>query len=72
MTLLVRQLQPTETGLPIQIYCFSKIQEWGAFETIQSDIFDHILAIISDFELHVFQNPSGEDFRLRTLRDAAF
>jgi len=62
MTMLVRQLQPGESGLPLEIYVFSKIQDWKPFEDIQSDIFDHILASIPEFELSVFQNPSGSDF----------
>lgn len=63
MTFLVRQLQPAESGIPIEIYAFSKEQEWVVYEDIQSDIFDHILASIPEFELTVFQNPSGVDFR---------
>lgn len=63
MTLLVRQLQPTATGIPIEIYAFSKVQAWAEFEDIQSDIFDHVLAVIPQFELQVFQNPSGADFK---------
>lgn len=63
MTFLVRQLQPGESGIPIEIYVFSKVQEWGKYEDIQSDIFDHLLATIPEFELQVFQNPSGADFR---------
>ncbi|MCG8412515.1 MAG: mechanosensitive ion channel family protein [Bacteroidales bacterium] len=62
-TLLVRHLQPTENGLPIQIYAFSRKQEWAAYEQIQADIFDHIFAILSEFELRVFQNPTGDDFK---------
>ncbi|MBN2651768.1 MAG: mechanosensitive ion channel [Spirochaetales bacterium] len=62
MTLLVRQLEPTERGLPIQIYCFSKVQAWADYENIQGDIFDHILSIASEFDLRIFQNPSGSDF----------
>lgn len=62
MTLLVRQLAPTEEGLPIEIYCFSKDKAWANYENIQSDIFDHILAILDEFELKVFQNPTGNDF----------
>jgi len=64
MTFLVRQLQPGESGIPIEIYVFSKVQEWASYEDIQSDIFDHILAAIPEFGLQVFQNPSGADFRL--------
>jgi len=63
MTLLVRQLAPTDSGIPIEIYGFSKIKSFAEFEHVQSDIFDHILAIIPEFELRVFQNPSGSDFR---------
>jgi miniconductance mechanosensitive channel len=62
MTFLVRQLAPTENGLPIEIYVFSKIQAWGEYENIQANIFDHILAVIPEFDLQLFQNPSGRDF----------
>lgn len=62
MTLLVRHMQPGETGLPIQIYAFSNDTNWGNYEAIQADIFDHLLAVLSEFELEVFQNPSGKDF----------
>ncbi len=62
-TLLIRHLQPTEKGLPIQIYCFSKDQDWVKFEQVQADIFDHILAVVPEFELNVFQNPTGSDFK---------
>jgi miniconductance mechanosensitive channel len=60
---LVRHLQPTERGLPIQIYVFSKEYSWGLYEQVQADIFDHILAVVTEFDLRVFQNPSGDDFR---------
>jgi miniconductance mechanosensitive channel len=68
MTFLIRHLQPTPTGLPIEIYVFSNDQEWANYENIQADIFDHILAVVPEFELRVFQNPSGSDFR-RVLGD---
>lgn len=58
MTLMVRQLQPTSTGIPVEVYCFSAIQEWVSYEKVQSDIFDHILAIIPHFNLKVFQYPT--------------
>jgi len=64
MTFLIRQLQPTEKGLPIEIYVFSKIQEWAQYEDLQSDIFDHVLAVIPDFDLRVYQNPTGDDFQM--------
>jgi miniconductance mechanosensitive channel len=63
MTLLVRQREPTPDGLPIQIYCFTATTAWAEYEGIQSDIFDHILAIIPEFDLRVFQHPSGQDLR---------
>lgn len=61
MTFLVRQLNPSEKGLPIEIYVFSKDQEWANYESIQADIFDHIFAVIPEFELKVFQEPTGAD-----------
>jgi len=63
MTLLVRQRQPTPDGLPIQIYCFTATTKWADYEDIQSDIFDHILALVPEFGLRVFQHPSGVDVR---------
>lgn len=63
LSLMVRQLQPTETGLPLEIYAFSKEQDWERFEEIQSDIFDHVLAGITFFDLKLFQGPSGNDFQ---------
>jgi len=63
MTFLVRHLQPTEKGLPVEIYVFSKDQAWSNYEGIQADIFDHILAVLPEFDLHVFQNPTGSDFQ---------
>ena len=63
MTFIVRQLETSEKGIPMEIYIFSKIQSWVEYEAIQSDIFDHILAAIPEFELRVFQEPTGADFR---------
>lgn len=62
-TMMVRQLQPTEMGIPLEIYCFSNDIEWLNYEKIQSDVMDHLLASIKEFELEIFQNPSGTDFR---------
>jgi miniconductance mechanosensitive channel len=61
-TLIVRQLAPGPTGLPIEIYCFSNDQAWDRYESIQADIFDHILAIVPEFGLRIFQAPAGTDF----------
>jgi len=63
LTFLVRQLDPGPNGLPIEIYVFSSDQVWANYEAIQADIFDHILAVIPEFELKVFQNPTGADFQ---------
>lgn len=63
MTFLVRHLQPTDKGLPVEIYVFSRDQAWANYEAIQADIFDHILAILPEFDLRVFQNPTGSDFQ---------
>ncbi len=63
MTCMVRQLKPGENGLPIEIYAFSCDQRWVEYEGIQGDIFDHILAVMPEFGLRVFQNPTGADFR---------
>jgi miniconductance mechanosensitive channel len=61
MTLIVRQLQPGPTGLPIEIYCFSNDINWLNYEGIQSDIFDHICALVPEFGLRIFQQPAGAD-----------
>jgi miniconductance mechanosensitive channel len=61
MTFLIRQLPPGPTGLPIEIYVFSADQVWANYESIQADIFDHLLAVIPEFELRVYQEPSGSD-----------
>jgi miniconductance mechanosensitive channel len=62
MTFLVRQLPPGPNGLPIEIYVFSADTVWANYEAIQADIFDHILAVVPQFELRVFQYPTGRDF----------
>ena len=61
MTFLVRHLQPTPQGLPIEIYVFSSDKNWANYEGIQADIFDHVLASIPEFDLRVYQQPSGAD-----------
>lgn len=63
MTLLVRQLSPTADGLPLELYCFTNTTAWVQYEAIQADIFDHLLAILPEFGLRVFQHPSGADLR---------
>lgn len=61
MTLLVRQLSPTAEGLPLEIYCFTNNTAWAVYEGVQSDIFDHLYAIMNEFGLQPFQSPSGQD-----------
>ena len=63
MTFLVRQLSPGPNGVPIEIYVFSNDTDWINYESIQSDIFDHLLAAVKEFDLRVFQNPTGNDFK---------
>ncbi|UXC91461.1 mechanosensitive ion channel family protein [Sphingobium sp. RSMS] len=60
-TLLVRQLAPSENGLPMEIYAFATSTVWTEYEGIQADIFDHLIAILSDFDLRLFQRPAGAD-----------
>jgi miniconductance mechanosensitive channel len=61
MTLIVRQLGPGPEGLPLEIYCFTNTTDWVAYEGIQSDIFDHLLAIVPEFGLRLYQKPAGSD-----------
>ena len=62
MTLMVRQLPPTETGLPLEIYAFTNDTEWVTYEGIQSDFFDHLLSALPEFDLRAYQHPTGRDF----------
>lgn len=61
LMIMVRQMQPTSEGLPLEIYCFSNTTVWPEYEQIQGEIFDHILAVIPEFGLQIFQRPSGND-----------
>ncbi len=63
MMYMVRQLHPTEHGVPLEVYCFSRFKTWIEYENIQSDIFDHLLAIVPHFDLEVFEDPAGSDFQ---------
>ncbi|WP_166170047.1 mechanosensitive ion channel domain-containing protein [Acinetobacter sp. SA01] len=69
-SLIIRQLQPTSEGLPLEIYAFANTTVWKDYEAIQSDIFDHLIAIVPEFGLRVYQAPSGADFRQFTARSA--
>lgn len=61
LMIMVRQMQPTAEGLPLEIYCFTNTTVWPEYEQIQGEIFDHILAVIPEFGLRIFQRPSGND-----------
>ena len=63
MTFLVRQLAPTPEGVPLEIYCFSGEQRWKHFEGIMGDIFDHLMAVVREFDLRVYQQPGAADLR---------
>ena len=63
MTFLIRQLKATENGVPLEIYVFSNDSAWANYEAIQSDIFDHIFATLSEFDLKAYQLPSGSDLQ---------
>ena len=63
MTLMVRQLEPSEKGVSLQVYAFTKTKVWAEYETVMSNIFDHLLSSVNYFELAVFENPTGRDFR---------
>lgn len=62
-TVMVRQLQPTSEGLPLEIYCFTNTTVWPEYENIQSEIFEHIIASSKEFDLRLYQKPSGNDFK---------
>ena len=61
MTLMVRQLAPGPTGIPLEVYCFTRTTVWADYEGIQADLFEHFLAIAPRFGLRAFQQPSGSD-----------
>ncbi len=70
MTRMVRQLDPTEKGLPIEVYVFLNETEWVSYEAIQADIFDHIMAVIPEFDLRIFQSPGWYDMRCMQKSDS--
>ena len=67
LTMLVRQKDPTEFGVPLQVYCFSAKTDWLSYEAIQNDIFDHIYAVINQFDLKIYQRPSS--YSINMLND---
>ena len=64
MTLMVRTLEPTPEGVPIEVYCFTASTAWAVYESTQGDIFDHLLAILPEFGLRLYQSPTGNDLRI--------
>ena len=63
MTCMVRQLQPTAQGVPLEVYCFTRTTVWSDYEQIQGDIFDYLLSVMPEFGLSIYQQPSGNDLR---------
>jgi miniconductance mechanosensitive channel len=63
MTIMVRQLSPAASGLPLEIYAFSIHKDWKVYEGVISDIFDHVIAAAREFDLNIFENPTGADFQ---------
>ena len=63
LTMMVRQLEPDDRGVPLEIYAFTNTVNWAEYEGIQSDIFDHLYSVVSEFGLHIYQKPSGADIR---------
>jgi miniconductance mechanosensitive channel len=68
MTCMVRQMEASEKGVPLEVYCFSAIQAWVDYERIQSDMFDHIMAAVHQFDLEIFENPAGSDWHQMNLK----
>ncbi|MBD1588733.1 mechanosensitive ion channel family protein [Pseudomonas typographi] len=71
MTCMVRQMESTAQGVPLEIYCFTRTTAWAEYERIQSDIFDYLLAVLPEFGLGVFQQPSGADMRAGLMGSGA-
>src|SRR5690606_27373494 len=63
MTMIVRTLEATPEGVPLELYCFTASTAWAEYESTQGDIFDHLLAILPQFGLRLYQSPSGHDLR---------
>lgn len=67
LLMMVRTLEPTENGLPIQVYCFSSNKNWPSYESIQAEIMEHFVAVLPEFELYPFQNPTARDYIISGL-----
>ncbi|MNE64006.1 Miniconductance mechanosensitive channel YbdG [compost metagenome] len=64
---MVRQMQATAQGIPLEIYCFTSTTAWADYEQIQGDIFDYLVAVLPEFGLSLYQQPSGGDLRTGLL-----
>jgi miniconductance mechanosensitive channel len=69
LNVVVRQLSPSDKGVPVEIYCFSEEKSWVKYEDIQSDIFDHVIASISMFDLDIFESPSTSSDLIQGLEE---
>ena len=63
LMIMVRQMQPASEGMPLEIYCFSDTPDWIPYEALQSEIFEHVMAMVQEFNLRLFQRPAGTDFK---------
>lgn len=63
LMIMVRQMQPSSEGMPLEIYCFSDTPDWIPYESLQSEIFEHVMAMVQEFNLRIFQRPAGTDFK---------
>ena len=63
LMIMVRQMQPASEGMPLEIYCFSDTPDWIPYEALQSEIFEHVMAMVQEFTLRIFQRPAGTDFK---------
>ena len=63
LMIMVRQMQPVSEGMPLEIYCFSDTPDWIPYEALQSEIFEHVMAMVQEFNLRIFQRPAGTDFK---------
>lgn len=70
MTLMVRALEPTAEGVPLELYCFTATTVWIEYEATQSDIFDHLIAVLPEFDLRIYQSPTGNDMRAGLRQNA--
>jgi len=61
MAMMVRMMEPSSDGIPVEVYCFTAVTAWVEYERIQGDIFDHLLAILPELGLRLYQQPSGAD-----------